>query len=126
MFDRVLSLVVSVGLALLVWLYARSSDKVYELPETPVHFLCPTNSALRPKFLSESAGRIRLRVRGPAGNEPPKVYAFVDLTQGNYSTPGRYHEPIQLQLPKEFELVQEAPPGVSFQLMPQDNTIPAP
>jgi hypothetical protein len=126
MFDRILSLVVALGLALLIWLYARSFDKVYELPEVPVHFLCPANFPLRPTFLAEGAGRISLRVRGPARNEPPKVYAFVDLIQGHCSAPGSYHQPIQIQLPKDFELAQEPPRGVSFQLTPPDSPIPAP
>jgi hypothetical protein len=107
--------------------------KVYELPEVPVHFLCPVDFPLRPKFFGERAGRIGLRVRGPARDEQPKVHAFVDLIQGHCSSPGRYHEPIQLQLPKDFELAQELPRGVSFQLVPADaaprnpdDTIPAP
>lgn len=106
--------------------------KIYELPEVPVHFLCPVDSPLRPKFFGERAGRISLRVQGPARDEQPKVYAYVDLTQGRFP-PGRYHEPVQLQLPKDFELVQEPPRGVSFQLVPadggphgSDGTVPAP
>ncbi len=47
------------------------------------------------------------------------MYAFVDLTRGRFPA-GRYHEPVQLQLPKDFELVQEPPRGVSFQLVPAD------
>jgi hypothetical protein len=108
--------------------------KVYELPEVPVHFLCPADFPLRPKFFREHAGRISLRVQGPARDAQPKVYAFVDLIQGHCSSPGRYNEPIQLQLPKDFELVEEPPRGVSFQLVPvdtvsrntDDDTIPAP
>jgi hypothetical protein len=106
--------------------------KVYELPEVQVHFLCPVDFPQRPKFFGERAGRISLRLRGPAREEQPKVYAYVDLTQGRFP-PGRYHEPVQLQLPKDFELVQEPPRGVSFQLVPADggprgldNTVPAP
>ena len=94
--------------------------KVYEMPEVPVHFLCPVDFSLRPKFFGERAGRIALRVQGPDGDEVPKVFAFVDLTQGRFPT-GRYHEPVQIQLPKDFELVQEPPRGVSFQLVPADN-----
>jgi hypothetical protein len=93
--------------------------KVYELTEVPVHFLCPEDFPLRPKFFGERAGRISLRVRGPVRDELPKVYAFVDLTRGRFPA-GRYHEPVQLQLPKDFELVQDAPRGVSFQLVPAD------
>ena len=126
MFDRILSLIVAVVLALLVWLYTRSFDKVYELPEVPVHFLCPTNFPMQPKFLDEAASRISLRVRGPARDEPPKVYAFVDLIQGHCSAPGGYHQPIQIQLPKDFELVQQPPSGVSFHLAPPDGANPPP
>lgn len=126
MFDRILSLAIAVGLALLVWLYARSGDKVYDLPEVPVHFLCPADFPLRPKFFDERDGRISLRVRGPAHNEPPKVYAFVDLIQGHCSMPGSYQQSVQIQLPKDFELVQQPPRGVLFQLTPVGNTIPAP
>ncbi|MGH7226262.1 MAG: hypothetical protein ACRELF_23850 [Gemmataceae bacterium] len=94
--------------------------KIYELPELPVHFLCPMDFPLRPKFFGERADRISLRLRGPARDDPPKVYAFVDLTQGSFPL-GRYHEPVQIQLPKDFELVQEPPRGVSFQLVPLDS-----
>jgi hypothetical protein len=94
--------------------------KVYELAEVPVHFLCPLDFALRPKFFGERSGRISLRVRGPVRDEAPKVYAFVDLTRGGFPA-GRYHEMIQIQLPKDFELVQEPPRGVSFQLVPLDS-----
>ncbi len=106
--------------------------KVYELPEVPVHFLCPVDFPMRPKFFGERAGHVSLRVQGPARDEQPKIYAFVDLTGGRFPA-GRYHEPIQLQLPKDFELAQEPPRGVSFQLVPADTvsrgldgTIPAP
>ena len=93
--------------------------KVYELPEVPVHFLCPVDFPLRPKFFGERGGRINLRVRGPVREELPKVYAFIDLTSGRYPA-GRYEEPVQVQLPKDYELVQEPPRGVSFQLVPAD------
>src|SRR5579871_1708940 len=101
--------------------------KVYDLTEVPVHFLCPANFALRPKFAHEGAGCIRLRVQGPARDELPRVYAFVDLTHGHFAE-GRYNEAIQVQLPKDFELVQDPPRGVSFQLVPQsfNLAIPAP
>jgi hypothetical protein len=106
--------------------------KVYELPEVPVHFLLPVDFPLRPKFFSERAGRIPLRVQGPAREEPPKVCVYVDLTQGRFPV-GRYDEPVQIQLPKDFELAQEPPRGVSFQLVPADSAprdldsiIPAP
>ena len=106
--------------------------RVYELPEVPVQFLCPVDFPLRPKFFGERSGRLSLRLLGPVGDDTPKVYAFVDLTRGRFPA-GRYNEPVQLQLPKDFELVQDPPRGVSFQLVPADfasrgadNAIPAP
>ncbi|MGH9677958.1 MAG: hypothetical protein ACRD36_12710, partial [Candidatus Acidiferrum sp.] len=76
--------------------------KIYELPEVAVHFLCPANFLLRPGFTSERGGRISLRLLGPAQDEPPRVYAFVDLTRGRFIS-GLNHEPLQLQLPKDFQ-----------------------
>jgi hypothetical protein len=106
--------------------------KLYELTEVPVHFLCPMDFPLQPKFSNQLAGRIPVRVQGPPREEPPKVYAFVDLTSGNFTT-GSYREPVQIQLPKDFELVQGPPRGVLFQLVPLDRVshgvgcaIPAP
>jgi hypothetical protein len=93
--------------------------KVYELPEVPVHFLSPVDFPLRSRFFGERGGRINLRVRGPVRDELPKVYAFIDLTAGRYPA-GRYEEPVQVQLPKDYELVQDPPRGVSFQLVPAD------
>ncbi len=93
--------------------------KVYELSEVPVQFLCPVDFPVRPRFFGERGGRINLRMRGPVRDELPKVYAFIDLTSGRYPA-GRYEEPVQVQLPKDYELVQDPPRGVSFQLVPAD------
>ena len=74
---------------------------------------CPTcrsissarpNFPLRPQFFDDRAGRVTLRVHGPTQDEPPKVYAFIDLTHGRFAS-GRNHEPLQIQLPKDFQLV---------------------
>jgi hypothetical protein len=106
--------------------------KVYELPDVPVHFLCPANFPFQPKFLDERTRYISLHVRGPAREELPQVHTFVDLTQRAF-TAGSYHEPVQVQLPKDYELVQDPPRSVSFQLVPiagvprgPDSTVPAP
>jgi hypothetical protein len=89
--------------------------KTYELADVPVRFLCPEDFALRPHFLGDRAGRLSLRVQGPLQEEPPAVCAFVDLTRGRF-LPGRYHEPVQIQLPREFQLAQDPPRGVAFEL----------
>src|SRR5262249_11904063 len=74
----------------------------YTLSGVPVPFLCPASSPLRPRFSNDRAGRIGLRVSGPAHDEPPPVRAFVDLTKLP-ARPGLYDEDVQLQLPKDFE-----------------------
>ena len=93
-----------------------ATRKVYPAIEVPVHFLCPANFHLRPEFTGgERTGRITVRLRGPVQDEPPKVYAYVDLTQGQFLT-GYNHEPLQLQLPKDFQLVDDVPRTFSFLL----------
>lgn len=93
--------------------------KVYELPDVPVHFLTPANFVLRPVYTSDRAGRISLKLVGPAQEETPKVYAFVDLTRNRFVS-GLNHEPLQLQLPKDFQLAEEVPRVVTFELQPAD------
>lgn len=93
--------------------------KRYDLVDVPIHFLCPGNFQLRPQFLDERAGRITLKLLGPIKEEPPKVYAFLDLTKGTFRS-GLNHEPLQLQLPKDFTLLQEPPRVVAFELLPAD------
>jgi len=93
--------------------------KIYDLPDVPVHFLCPANFLLRPKFIDERAGRISLRLQGPAQDEPPRVSAFIDLSRGRF-TSGLNHEPLQIQLPRDFQLAQEPPRVVAFELLPAD------
>jgi hypothetical protein len=94
---------------------------VYEVTDVPVHFLCPADFPWQPRFPSEQASRITVRVLGPAGDASPQVQAFVDLTHGTYRR-GRNVEPVRLQLPREFQLAQETAPRVSFQLEPRDGT----
>ena len=89
--------------------------KVYEIPDVPVQFLCPPGFALRPRFIDERTGHVTLRVEGPAQDEPPKVRAFIDLTRSGF-TEGLNHEPVQIQLPKDFQLSQEPPREVTFKL----------
>ena len=93
--------------------------KVYDVNDVPIRFLCPDSYPLRPRFNNDRAGRISLRVEGPAQEEPPRVYAFVDLTGKLSAQAGFYAEPIQIQLPKDFRQV-DAPavaPRASFELV---------
>jgi hypothetical protein len=94
----------------------RPQQKVYELTDVPVQFLCPANFALRARFVDERAARILLRVTGPAQDEAPAVLAFIDLS-GRKFEPGLYaDEPVRLQLPKDFQLAQTPPRSAAFQL----------
>jgi hypothetical protein len=88
--------------------------RVYELADVPVQFLCPPQFPWRARFQGE-AGKVRLRLLGPAGEEPPPVVAFVDLT-GTQLFRGRNLEPLRLQLPKDFTLVESTPAVIPFYL----------
>ena len=105
--------------AVKVRLTLKPGQKVYDLTDVPVGFLCPANFPWRARFVGgEEAGRISLRVLGPALAEPPAVTAFIDLTlPGRQFNSGLYtDEPIRLQLPKEFELAQSPPRAAPFRL----------
>jgi hypothetical protein len=94
--------------------------KEYLLPDVPVHFLCPADFTLRPEFFNDREGRVTLRVTGPIQDEPPKVYAFLDLTHGRFES-GSNHEPLQIQfLQKDFQLIDDQPRVVTFKLDPAD------
>jgi len=94
-------------------------QKTYEV-DVPVRFLCPANYPLRPKFIGDGrAGTISVRVVGPASEEPPALIAYIDLTRGEFK-PGLNHEPVQLQLPKDFQLAQKSLRVVAFELVPSE------
>jgi hypothetical protein len=97
------------------------SRKVYELVDVPIRFLCPPQflRRLRPKFTDARSGLVSLRLQGPVQDEPPKVHAYVDLTRGGFIS-GLNHEPLQLQLPKDFTLADDPPRVVTFELEPGD------
>ena len=92
-------------------------QKVYELTDVPVQFLCPPDFPWRTRLTADQAARINLRLLGPAGDEPPVVQAYVDLTQGSFGR-GRNVAPLRLQLPRDFQLAHDAPQRVAFQLSP--------
>lgn len=109
-----------------------ASRKTYELTDVPVHFLTPVGSAHRPRFSNDRAGRVTLRVSGPAQDEPPRVQAFVDLTGAGFSDttsrpavkPRWFEEPIQVQLPPGFHLADDMPHLISFELAPPEEATP--
>jgi hypothetical protein len=99
--------------------------KVYSLPDVPIRFLCPANFALRPAFYDDRSSRVSLRVQGPAQEDAIRVHLFVDLTVGRFDS-GKQNEPLQIQLPKDFVLVDEAPRVVTFDLQPGDSPLSGP
>jgi hypothetical protein len=104
------------------WVQVRvplQARRQYELADIPVQFLCPPNFALRPKFIDERTGKVSLKLIGPAQDEPPEVFAYIDLTRVKF-TSGLQHEKPQLQLPKDFKLAQPPPGVVAFELVPAD------
>ncbi len=93
--------------------------KKYELTDVPIEFLCPPNFQLRPQFTDERDNRITLTVKGPDQDEPPRVLAYVDLTRGRFGA-GHNHDTVQVQLPRDFSLVPDAP-SVEFDLVPLES-----
>jgi hypothetical protein len=95
--------------------------RVYDV-KVPIHFLCPPNFPLRPKLIGEGRdGEVTVRVQGPDGPEEPKVVAYIDLTHGNFLA-GLNHESVKLQLPRHFQLAQEPPRPVAFELLATEVT----
>jgi hypothetical protein len=93
----------------------RPRQSLYHVEDVPIHFLCPPNFSLKPFFAAESADKITLRLLGPAGQAPPPVIAFVDLS-GRKWEPGSYEEPVRVQLPGDFQLAPGARPVAAFHL----------
>jgi hypothetical protein len=93
------------------------TQRRYELPDVPIRFLCPPNFPLRP-LLDERDARISLTVQGPQQDELPRATVYVDLTRVGVVA-GKNHEPLQVQLPRDFSLAKDLPVLV-FDLVPAD------
>jgi YbbR domain-containing protein len=91
-----------------------------ELTEVPVHFLCPANFPYQPMFVNERAGKISVRVLGPATEDRPLVTAYVDLTVRKFGPGLHVEEPLRIQMPPGFQLVGDPPRLSSFRLVPLD------
>jgi hypothetical protein len=96
----------------------RPRQKMHELSDVPVHFLCPPNFPYRPQFRSEREGRVALKVLGPATEDHPAVSAYVDLTTRKFGPGLHPEEPLRVQLPPGYRLAQDPPRLASFQLIP--------
>jgi hypothetical protein len=105
-----------------VKLTLQPQQKIYELNDVPVQFLCPSNFGLRPLFTDERAGKISLRLQGPYGEDLPAVTAYIDLSGRKWEA-GLYEERVKVQLPKDVQLVGTGPRPVAFQLTPADSPL---
>jgi hypothetical protein len=99
----------------------HSPKKIYTLTDVPVRFLCPADFAWLPRFADPRMSKISVKVRGPAGDEPPTVTAFIDLTGADLCS-GRNVLPLRIHVPPEFQLVNDAPRLIGFHLDPFDQT----
>jgi hypothetical protein len=96
--------------------------KVYTVPDVPIRFLCPATFQFRPEFYDDRSSRVSLRLQGPVQEDAPRVHLYVDLTVGRFNS-GKQNEPLQIQLPKDFVLLDEIPRVVSFDLQPGDSPL---
>jgi hypothetical protein len=99
-----------------VKLTVRPRQKLYELSNVPVQFLCPAGFVLQPRFAGAQSQTIQLKLWGPVSEAQPQVTAYVDLTTRKWE-PGQYEdEPLRLQFPNDFQLAQTPPRSAPFRL----------
>jgi hypothetical protein len=103
----------------------KPPQKIYECVDVPVHFLCPAGFAYRPQFTTARPAAVSFKIRGPAMSQRPEVSAYVDLTVRKFGPGLHADEPIQLKLPKDFQLVGEPPRLSSFKLEPLNGSAAA-
>lgn len=94
----------------------KPQQRVYELVDVPIQFLCTAAFPLKAGWEDERAGKITLRLLGPAGEEQPVVTAYIDLTRREFKQGLYADEPLRLQLPKDFQLAQPPPRSATFRL----------
>jgi hypothetical protein len=103
-----------------------SSQKSYELEDLPVQVLTPAGFPYQARFRGEHAGQVTLRVVGPAKDEAPNAYAYLDLTGKVYRdlaqsrTPKvlNFEEQVQIHLPPGFCLEDGPTHPLAFELVP--------
>lgn len=103
----------------------KPAQKTYELVDVPVHFLCPAGFPFRPQFTTARPAVVSFKVRGPATPQRPDVSAYVDLSVRKFGAGLHADEPIQLRLPRDFQLIGEPPRLSSFKLEPLNGTAAA-
>jgi len=107
--------------AVLVRFTLKPRQTLREITEIPVQFLCPANFPYRVEFVNDRAGKVTVRVQGPASEDRPAVTAYVDLTARKFGPGLHAEEPLRIQLPPGFQLVGEPPRLSSFRLVPLDS-----
>ncbi len=107
--------------AVLLRVTLQPRSRMYEV-EAPIHFLCPPGFPRQPRFRNDRDSTVTVRLRGPASEEAPRVSAYIDLTTpgkfGAAGVSGLYEEPLQVQLPAGFQLLDPVHPFVAFELVP--------
>lgn len=103
----------------------KPAQRIHEVQEVPVHFLTPASFPFTPKFMSDRAGTITLKVRGPA-QKPVGIIAFVDLTRKQYEPGLQPDDLVIVYLPPGYELVQKQPRFGPFKLDPIPGTTKPP
>jgi hypothetical protein len=88
--------------------------RIFEIADVPVRFAIPDQYPWSARF-AEKYGKITIRVIGPAGDEAPRVRAYIDLAQEAF-TRGHNVSPVRIELPKDFELVERRTPMAAFYL----------
>jgi hypothetical protein len=99
-----------------VRLTVRPRQKLYELTDVPVRFMCPASFELKPDFVHAANGKVRFKVWGPATEGSPSVTAFVDLTGRKWEAGVYSGEPLRLQLPNDYQLAGNSPRAPAFRL----------
>jgi hypothetical protein len=96
----------------------KAAQRIHEVQDVPVQFQIPAGFPYTPKFISDRAGTITLKVKGPA-QKPTDIRAFVDLTKKHYEKGVVPDEPIQVVLPPGYELAEPKPLRLpTFELVP--------
>lgn len=96
----------------------KGPQKLQELTEVPVQFLAPPRFPYRPRFTSDRADTLTLKIRGPNSELRPEVTAYIDLTQRKFGPGLHADEPIQIRLPPGYTLVSQSVARLSIQLDP--------
>lgn len=86
--------------------------RIYDIVDLPIRFAIPDQFPWQARF-ADNHGKLSLRIIGPAGEDVPRVRAYIDLSQETFGQ-GRNVGPVRIELPKDFELVERRTPMAAF------------